>query len=160
MRDAIAIPAAITASVASGRAVSAGGFDSGAAPRPATPAPLILVVDDEPDACAMLEMLLTDMGYRVATAADGALALQQARARAPDLVLSDLLMPVVDGIAMAKRLRADPLTADIRIVLCSGIAEPRVRALFSGYDGYLEKPYETDALEALMRALAPLPTSA
>lgn len=119
-------------------------------------APLILVVDDEKDARDTLQVLIGLEGYRVSTAANGAEAISLAGALRPALVITDLLMPVMDGIALAKALRADPHLRATRIVLCSGIPERNVRALFSGYDGFLGKPYALDVLRSMLRQQAPL----
>lgn len=116
-------------------------------------APTVLVVDDERDVLAALESTLVAEGYRVATATNGADAMDKATGLRPELVLTDLLMPVIDGIGLAKALRANPVTAAIRIVLCSGVSEGSVRPLFSDYDAFLQKPY---GLEELRRTLATL----
>jgi len=119
------------------------------AARPST----VLVVDDEREAVVAIGTALAALGYAVETAANGADAMEKASQLRPDIVVTDLLMPVVDGIGLAKALRADPHTATTHIVLCSGVAEGSVRALFDGYDAFLKKPYEVDDLE---RALAGL----
>ena len=105
-------------------------------------APTILVVDDEREVVTALEAALRNQGYRVSTACNGADAIDQAVVHRPEVVVTDLLMPVVDGIALAKALRLNPATASARIVLSSGVSEGSVRAMFSGYDAYLQKPYE------------------
>ena len=112
--------------------------------------PAVLIVDDERDARVALEEALVALGYRVTTAINGADALAKAAVARPDIVVTDLLMPVVDGIALAKALRTDPLTKTIRIVMCSGVEEGRVRVLFDRYDAFLRKPY---ALHELHEAL-------
>ena len=106
----------------------------------------VLVVDDDREALEALQGALAAQGHRVITAVDGREALDQAPRLRPDLVITDLLMPVLDGIGLAKALRADPLTATTRIVLCSGVAEGSVRPLFSDYDAFLHKPFELDEL--------------
>ena len=114
------------------------------------PGPTVLLVDDEREALAALEEVLVGLGYRVTTAANGAEAFSKATAARPDIVVTDLLMPVVDGIGLAKSLRSDPLTMHTRIVLCSGVEEGRVRVLFDRYDAFLRKPY---AFEELLQAI-------
>jgi CheY-like chemotaxis protein len=113
--------------------------------------PMVLIVDDERDVRITLEVALLAEGYRVASAANGAEAIDKATGLRPAVVLTDLLMPVIDGIGLAKALRANAATAATRIVLCSGVAEGRVRLLFSGYDAFLHKPY---GMEELLRTLA------
>jgi CheY-like chemotaxis protein len=113
----------------------------------------VLVVDDEQDALDALRGVLEAQGCRVVTAVNGQDAFEKAVRVRPDLVVTDLLMPVVDGIGLAKALRADPLTAATRIVLCSGVSEGSVRGLFSAYDAFLRKPYELDELRRAIGAL-------
>ena len=115
--------------------------------------PTVLVVDDEHDVVSDLAMTLRDLGYEVTTACNGADAIDRALTLRPALVITDVLMPVVDGIALAKALRENPATADARIVLSSGVAEASVRALFKEYDAFLQKPYELDDLRMTAAAL-------
>jgi twitching motility two-component system response regulator PilH len=127
-------------------------------PTPAQPAarrPLVLVVDDERDVLDALETALVSQGWRVVTAVNGADALDKALQLRPDLVLTDLLMPVIDGIGLAKSLRANPSTATTCIVLCSGVSEASVKGLFDGYDAFLHKPYELDDLQRAIAVLRP-----
>jgi CheY-like chemotaxis protein len=127
--------------------------DTAAAVPASVPRPLVLVVDDERDVLDALEAALLAQGWRVVTAVNGADALDKAQRLRPELVVTDLLMPVIDGIGLAKALRAHPSTASTCIVLCSGVSEASVRGLFDGYDAFLRKPYE---LEDLRRAVAVL----
>jgi len=113
----------------------------------------VLVVDDEREVVSDLAMALRDLGYEVETACNGADAIERAIALRPALVITDVLMPVIDGIALAKALRQHPATADARIVLSSGVSEASVRALFKDYDAFLQKPYELDDLRMTATAL-------
>ena len=115
--------------------------------------PTVLVVDDEREVVNDLAMALRDLGYEVETACNGADAIDRALTLRPALVISDVLMPVVDGIALAKALRQNPATAEARIVLSSGVSEASVRALFKDYDAFLQKPYELDDLRMTAAAL-------
>jgi CheY-like chemotaxis protein len=126
-----------------------------AVPGPSESRPLVLVVDDERDVLDALEAALLSQGWRVVTAVNGGEALGKALELRPDLVVTDLLMPVIDGIGLAKLLRADPRTAATCIVLCSGVSEASVRGLFDGYDAFLRKPYELDDLRRAMGVLRP-----
>ena len=117
--------------------------------------PLVLVVDDERDVLDALEAALLGQGWRVVTAVNGGEALDKALQLRPDLVLTDLLMPVIDGIGLAKSLRADPRTASTCIVLCSGVSEASVRGLFDGYDAFLHKPYDVEDLRRAVGVLRP-----
>ena len=116
-------------------------------------APMVLIVDDEHDIVSDLAMAMRDLGYEVETACNGADAIDLAKAVRPALVITDVLMPVVDGIALAKALRQNPATAEARIVLSSGVAEAHVRTLFKDYDAFLQKPYEMDDLRMTAAAL-------
>ena len=122
-------------------------------PSPAARAFTALVADDDLEMLEALEGVLVAQGCRVVTAVNGRDALEKALQVRPDLVITDLLMPVVDGIGLAKALRADPSTASARIVLCSGVAEGSVRRLFSSYDAFLHKPYELAELHRVLRAV-------
>ena len=127
--------------------------DAGSEPRESRP--LVLVVDDERDVLDALEAALLAQGWRVVTALNGGDALEKALHLRPELVLTDLLMPVIDGIGLAKSLRADPRTASTCIVLCSGVSEASVRGLFDGYDAFLHKPYDVDDLRRAVGVLRP-----
>jgi CheY-like chemotaxis protein len=116
-------------------------------------APTVLVVDDEREVVNDLAMALRDLGYEVETACNGADAIERAIALRPALIITDVLMPVIDGIALAKALRQNPATADARIVLSSGVSEASVRALFKDYDAFLQKPYALDDLRITATAL-------
>ena len=116
-------------------------------------APTVLIVDDERDVVSDLAMALRDLGYEVETACNGADAIDLATILRPALVITDVLMPVVDGIALAKTLRQNPATTEARIVLSSGMAEASVRALFKDYDAFLQKPYELEDLRMTAAAL-------
>src|SRR5580765_662005 len=82
----------------------------------------ILVVDDEPEAVELVEFNLKQAGYVVVTAADGAEALNKARATAPDLIVLDLMLPEIAGLEVCKMLRRDPVTATIPIVMLTAKA--------------------------------------
>jgi two-component system response regulator MprA len=112
----------------------------------------VLVVDDDRRLLDMLRRTLAYEGYRVVTAADGAAALTQAEAERPDVVVLDWLMPGLDGIQVAERLRA---ADDIPILMLTArdAIEDRVTGLDSGADDYLVKPFAPAELLARIRAL-------
>jgi two-component system response regulator MprA len=112
----------------------------------------VLVVDDDRRLLDMLRRTLAYEGYRVVTAADGAAALIQAEAERPDVVVLDWLMPGLDGIQVAERLRA---ADDIPILMLTArdAIEDRVTGLDSGADDYLVKPFAPAELLARIRAL-------
>ena len=112
----------------------------------------ILVVEDDARLAATLDRVLTAEGYEVELAADGVQALRSARERPLDLVVLDVMLPGLDGIAVCRRLRA---TARMPILLLTALGgtEERVRGLDSGADDYLVKPFAYQELLARVRAL-------
>jgi two-component system, OmpR family, response regulator MprA len=112
----------------------------------------ILVVEDDPPLAATLERVLATEGYDVEAAGDGNDALRRARQRPFDLVVLDVMLPGLDGIAVCKRLR---LTGAVPILLLTALGgtEERVRGLDSGADDYLVKPFAYEELLARVRAL-------
>lgn len=115
----------------------------------------ILVVDDEPDAVELVAFNLRQAGWEVATAADGAEALEKARAWIPDLVVLDVMLPELDGLEVCKLLRRDDATAGISILLLTAKAEEldRVLGLELGADDYLTKPFSPRELILRIRNL-------
>ena len=110
----------------------------------------ILIVDDNADLRGYMRRILAASGYQIDTAVDGLDALQQARGAPPDLVLSDVMMPRLDGFGLLAAWRADPALRDIPILLLSARAgeESRVEGLDSGADDYLTKPFSARELVA------------
>ena len=113
----------------------------------------VLVVDDNADMRDYLVSLLAP-SYAVMTSADGVEALEQVQERRPDLVVSDVMMPRLDGFALLKELRQDPRTADVPVVLLSARAgdEATVEGLDAGADDYLVKPFSARELLARVRS--------
>jgi CheY-like chemotaxis protein len=115
--------------------------------------PLVLVVDDDPDILDAICEILDAEGYRVARARDGAEALGRVDDERPDVVLLDLMMPVMDGVAFSVELRKRPADRDVPIVVISAEANPqRVASVRAA--GYLAKPFDIDALLAHVGSLA------
>jgi two-component system response regulator MprA len=112
----------------------------------------ILVVEDDPPLAATLERVLTAEGYDVEAVSDGNDALRRARERPFDLVVLDVMLPGLDGIAVCKRLRASGPVPVLMLTALSG-TEERVRGLDSGADDYLVKPFAYEELLARVRAL-------
>ncbi|MEH2086024.1 ATP-binding protein [Nostoc sp.] len=130
---------------------------------PASPAPLplrssalsarILLADDNADMRDYVNRLLSQQ-YEVEAVPDGLTALESARGRVPDLVLTDVMMPGLDGFGLLQALRADPLTQKVPIILLSARAgeEARVEGLEAGADDYLIKPFSARELLARVEA--------
>lgn len=112
----------------------------------------VLVVDDNLTNLKLIEYLLRSKGYDVCTAVDAESALQEVRARAPDLVLMDLQLPGMDGLELTRRLKQDPATSHIVILAVTAYAmkgdEERARS--AGCDGYIPKPIDTRLLPKLV----------
>ena len=112
----------------------------------------ILVVDDDPEIVSFLKRGLTFEGYTVDTAGDGTEALAKIREREPDMVILDVMMPGIDGIEVARRLRKAS-AIPILMLTAKGTVADRVAGLDSGADDYLVKPFAFDELLARMRSL-------
>lgn len=112
----------------------------------------VLVVDDDRKITDMLRRTLTYEGYSVVTAADGHEALSQVQSQRPDVVVLDWLMPGLDGIEVAKRMRAAD-SAPILMLTARDAVGDRVKGLDSGADDYLVKPFAPAELLARVRAL-------
>ena len=112
----------------------------------------VLVVDDDRKITDMLRRTLTYEGYSVVTAADGHEALSQAQSQRPDVVVLDWMMPGLDGIEVAKRMRAAD-SAPILMLTARDAVGDRVKGLDSGADDYLVKPFAPAELLARVRAL-------
>lgn len=119
--------------------------------------PLILVADDERVILRLASKLLGDMGFTVLTAKDGAQALKMAREHLPDLLLTDALMPKMDGREVCKQLKSSPQTSAIKvIVMTSAYTAPKYKTeALSAYraDEYVIKPVDFKLLSALLKKL-------
>ena len=116
-------------------------------------APRVLVVEDDEDIAQALQRSLRMEGYEVNAVGDGSAALEHARSFAPDLVILDLGLPGIDGLDVARSLRADD-DIPILILTARDALESRVEGLDAGADDYLVKPFERQELLARMRAAA------
>lgn len=113
---------------------------------------LILVVEDESGILTSLELLLELEGYRVMTAADGGQAWRLLQETIPDLVITDLFMPFVDGGELIARMKANDFSRDIPIILTTSVA-PESMNLRGRPDAYCRKPFHFDDLLAAVASL-------
>jgi len=115
----------------------------------------ILIVDDEPFNLDLLEQELTDQGYVIERANDGAEALQKVPSFLPDLILLDYMMPKMNGIEVVKQLKQDERYKGIPVILLTAKAsqEDKVRGLDAGADDYVVKPFESFELLARVRSM-------
>ncbi len=120
----------------------------------------ILVVDDTPLNVKLLHDLLTNQGYQVSTAESGPQALALIETAAPDLVLLDVMMPVMSGYEVCQRLRADPRTQMLPVVMVTALdgKQDRIQGLEAGADDFLSKPINKLELLARVRSLLRIKT--
>ncbi|WP_018722819.1 GGDEF domain-containing response regulator [Salinispora fenicalii] len=111
---------------------------------------VILVVDDDEDIARFVEFNLRLHGYEVIHAGDGQEALEVIAQHRPDLAVVDLMMPRMDGLELTRRLRADPMTAALPVIMLTakGMTVDKVHGLSAGADDYLVKPFDTAELVA------------
>ncbi len=118
----------------------------------------ILVVDDDPNSRKIIELMLLSQGYSLLFAENGREAVAKAFESTPDLILMDVLMPIMNGHEATRLLKADARTQEIPIVALTALAfaSDRQEALAVGCDGYLSKPFtRRELLEVVGRYLPP-----
>jgi CheY-like chemotaxis protein len=110
----------------------------------------ILLIEDNPANLELARYLLAAAGYEVVLAVHGAQGLELARTERPDLILSDLQMPVMDGYALIAELKRDDACRDIPVVALTAFSMPgdEARVMQAGFDGYLSKPIEPEQFTA------------
>lgn len=115
----------------------------------------ILVVDDDPDICEIVQVNLEGAGYDVIVASDGAAGLKAAQTFLPDLIILDVLMPELDGWKVLEELIKDPRTADRPVIMltCRGDDQDVLRGLNLGAVEYVTKPFYPDGLVTSVRLL-------
>ncbi len=114
----------------------------------------ILIAEDDPDMRELIKALLEDLGFECVAVPDGQAALDEVAARPPDLILSDLGMPRVGGIELCRRVKADPATRSIPVVLVTGIGEEfKGTGAEVGADAFMGKPFTLSDLRAIIHAL-------
>jgi DNA-binding response OmpR family regulator len=108
----------------------------------------ILIIDDEPDILFVLRVTLEAAGFDVVEASDGESGLEAVADESPDLVMTDLMMPLMDGHEVIRRIRSDPATASTPIVIVSAKPAPAGEA-----DAIIRKPWRNDELIACLTDL-------
>ncbi|WP_428312490.1 response regulator [Hydrocarboniphaga sp.] len=109
----------------------------------------VLLVEDEPGAMITVSLLLEMMGYRVTQAANGKRALETLKLEIPDIVVTDYMMPHMNGIELIKAMQAEPAFAPVPVILTSAALPPEIDTSRVAA-GFLSKPYRIDALVALI----------
>ena len=115
----------------------------------------VLIADDNAQGAELLEAYLGDSGCEVAVAYDGEETLAKVRSFRPDLVLLDIMMPKVSGFEVCKRLKADPATRDVAVLMITALDQPSdvERAVEAGTDDFLTKPINKTELVLRVRNL-------
>lgn len=118
--------------------------------------PRVLLVEDETDLLFVLESVLSDQGFETKTCVEGQIALARALASPPDLFVLDWMLPGIDGLELCRRLKADPRTAHVPVLLITarGREADVFRALADGVDDCLIKPFGIAEFVERVRALA------
>ena len=114
----------------------------------------ILVVDDEIESVKLIGLMLQRRGYEIAAAGSGAQALEKARTDKPDLIILDVMMPDMDGYEVCRRLRADPATASVPVIMFTAktMVDDKVAGFQAGADDYLTKPVHPEELASRIQA--------
>ena len=117
----------------------------------------VLVVDDEPDKRLLLAFALENEGYEVHTAVDGVAGLAAVELYQPDLIVTDVMMPRMDGITLAKTLKNDPTIGNIPLVMLTAKSGPldMITGINAGARHYITKPFKaSDLIDKVKKALA------
>ena len=117
-------------------------------------APVVLVADDDEDVLQLVAAVLEEEGYEIETARDGLEALDRLSTRRPDLALLDVRMPGVDGVELSRRIRRNPRTRDVPVILLSALVHAKyvARGFAAGATDYIRKPFSPNELIARVGA--------
>ena len=115
----------------------------------------ILIVEDEESLLKLESILLATRGYRVKGVTDGLSALQEIETEKPDLVLLDIMMPGIDGFEVCQRIKGNPLTSDIPVVMLTAkkSSADQARGLEVGADAYITKPFKSGKIVEIVEGL-------
>jgi len=116
--------------------------------------PVVLVADDDKDVLELVAAVLEEEGYEIETARDGLEALDRLSTRRPDLALLDVRMPGVDGVELSRRIRRNPRTRDVPVILLSALVHAKyvARGFAAGATDYIRKPFSPNELIARVGA--------
>ena len=117
------------------------------------PEPRVLLVDDEISSAEVLGLLLVEDGYHVTIASNGQQALARLDESAPDVLITDFMMPGMNGADLVKALRAMPAYRDLPVLMISAAPEAALRPYGLGYDVFLRKPFSLDRFLDAVRGL-------
>ena len=119
----------------------------------------ILLIEDDPLSARLVDLILKSEGHQVIMVQDGFQGLAVAQNTTLDLILLDLMLPGIDGFEVLRQLRADPKTADVKVVVVSAKSQPadKEKAAELGTDAYLTKPYRKVELLEVVRSLLSKP---
>lgn len=125
-----------------------------------TSKPVVLIVEDHDDTREMLQLVLGIFGCRVLAAANGDEAMTLAEGILPDLILMDMKLPRLDGLALTRVIRSHPILSNVPIVAITGMVTPQFHreVLNAGCDDCLDKPIDFERLEKLVRARGTIAT--
>lgn len=115
----------------------------------------ILIIDDDIQTTTLMELLLTERGYEVASVNDSSVAVKEAKSINPDLIILDLMMPEPDGFKVCRMLREDAqfIFTPVLIITALDDTDSKIVAYGAGADNYLIKPYDIEELEATIKRM-------
>jgi len=113
----------------------------------------ILVVDDEFYTAEILSSVLEDEGFRVLTAVNGRDGLDKLKLSPIDLVILDIMMPIMNGAEMARTMRGDPVLANVPVLITSALSEAVAQEMVQRYQGFLRKPFQIQSVLAQVRTI-------